>query len=232
LASPVQLPGDYTKACAALQAPIANAATVRYRWRANNNQEADMSPEFLVMALWALFIVSWIAAAVWAHRPTARMALGPLAPLYTAGGAASVLLVALNMGVPYMRGRLWPPLPLLDWAMVVLCALGLAFCWWARIHLGKLWSGGIDRKADHRVVDTGPYGIVRHPIYSGVIVAAFAFAVTRARPSAILLWLLITVFFSLKARMEERFLREELGEDYAAYGAKVGRLMPGVGRVA
>jgi protein-S-isoprenylcysteine O-methyltransferase Ste14 len=190
-----------------------------------------MTPEKLVFGLWALFIVSWVAAAVWAYRPTSRMALGPLAPLYGAGGAASVLLIALNMLVPYMHERLWPAQPMLDWPMVVLCALGLAFCWWARIHLGKLWSGGIDRKADHRVVDTGPYGIVRHPIYSGVIVAAFAFAVTRARPSAILLWLSITVFFSLKARMEERFLREELGDDYAAYGAKVGRLMPGVGRV-
>jgi protein-S-isoprenylcysteine O-methyltransferase Ste14 len=191
-----------------------------------------MTPEKLVFGLWALFIVSWAAAAIWAHRPTARMALGPLAPLYGAGGVASALLIALNMWMPQMHDRLWPEMPLVDWPMVVVCALGLAFCWWARIHLGKLWSGGIDRKADHRVVDTGPYGIVRHPIYSGVIVAAFAFAITRARPSAILLWLLITVFFSLKARMEERFLRVELGEDYAAYGAKVGRLMPGVGRVA
>jgi protein-S-isoprenylcysteine O-methyltransferase Ste14 len=190
-----------------------------------------MTPEKLVFGLWALFIVSWVAAAVWAHRPTSRMALGPLAPLYGAGGAASALLIALNMWMPHTHDRLWPEMPLLDWPMVVVCALGLAFCWWARIHLGKLWSGGIDRKADHRVVDTGPYGIVRHPIYSGVIVGALAFAVTRARPSAILLWLLITVFFSLKARMEERFLREELGEDYAKYGAKVGRLMPGVGRV-
>ena len=53
-----------------------------------------------------------------------------------------------------------------------------------RIHLGALWSGSITRKADHRIVDTGPYGVVRHPIYTGLIAAAIAMAAVKATPVA------------------------------------------------
>lgn len=48
---------------------------------------------------------------------------------------------------------------------------GFAFCWWARIHLGRLWSMRVTKKEGHHVVDTGPYGVVRHPIYTGILVA-------------------------------------------------------------
>src|SRR5438445_12979167 len=53
--------------------------------------------------------------------------------------------------------------------------------WWARIHLGRLWSSNVTRKKNHHVVDSGPYGIVRHPIYTGVIVASIATAAIQTR---------------------------------------------------
>jgi hypothetical protein len=68
--------------------------------------------------------------------------------------------------------------------MVALTLAGLLFTWWARIHLGRLWSSDVARKADHHVVDTGPYGIVRHPIYTGILVASTATAAVRATPGA------------------------------------------------
>ena len=58
-------------------------------------------------------------------------------------------------------------------ALFIVVLLGLGFTWWARIHLGRLWSSSVTRKAVHRVVDTGPYGIVRHPIYTGIIAGQF-----------------------------------------------------------
>ena len=64
---------------------------------------------------------------------------------------------------------LWRTPVALAWAMVAVVFAGLLFTWWARIHLGRLWSSSVTRKADHHVVDTGPYGIVRHPIYTGII---------------------------------------------------------------
>ena len=70
------------------------------------------------------------------------------------------------------RFRLWFPSVAEAWICVVLVAIGLAFSWWARLHLGRLWSGTVTAKAEHRVIDTGPYRLVRHPIYTGLLLAS------------------------------------------------------------
>ena len=105
--------------------------------------------------------------------------------------------------------------------MVALCLIGFAFAWWARIHLGQLWSAFVTRKADHHIVDTGPYGIVRHPIYTGIILAAIVEGTVYAST------ILIVLGFWVKARLEEGFLREQLGtEVYDAYRRRVPILVP------
>ena len=71
----------------------------------------------------------------------------------------------------------------------VLAALTLAGClftWWARIHLGRFWSNAITRKEGHRVIDTGPYGLVRHPIYTGLIGAMIATGIAVGTATALL----------------------------------------------
>jgi hypothetical protein len=101
-------------------------------------------------------------------------------------------------------------------------ALGLTFTWWARFYLGRLWSSSVTRKADHHVVDTGPYAIVRHPIYTGIIAALYATALLKASPLGIAGVILMTYGFWLTAKLEERFLSEQLGvEAYGAYRRKV-----------
>ena len=127
-------------------------------------------------------------------------------------------------------GRLWPHSAGLDWGFFLLTVCGFAFCWWARLHLGKLWSGFVTLKEDHRIVDTGPYALVRHPIYSGLMLAAFMTGFMRATPAAFLGAVLITVGFAMTARIEEGFLRTQLGpETYDAYRRRVGMLVPGIG---
>ncbi len=82
-------------------------------------------------------------------------------------------------------------------------------------------------KADHRVVDTGPFAIVRHPIYTGFILAALSMAIARGTSLSFLGLALIVLGFWLKARLEERFLRAELGPDaYDAYAGRVPMLVP------
>lgn len=179
-----------------------------------------------VMVLCGLFVLSWVAAAVWTQRTVGSMAMGPLRPLYGAGVVAALALIVASRVWPWMHERLWPERPAFDWLMFAVCAAGFAFCWWARIHLGALWSAGVARKEGHRVVDTGPYAIVRHPIYAGAILAGFAWAAVRARPMAFALAIAFAVFIGIKARYEERFLREELGGDYDEYSKRVPRLVP------
>ena len=82
------------------------------------------------------------------------------------------------------------------------------------------------RKEGHRVIDTGPYGFVRHPIYTGGFLAAFAAAAVHAHLFALLLALFVTIVFTCKAFLEERFLREEFGQSYEAYRRRVPMLVP------
>ena len=185
-----------------------------------------MTPTLALWGLAAVFIVTWIAAAVWAGQTVATLPNLAKMRLIAGGLLAGLSLAIARLLFPDLRVRLWEESLSIGWAMVAVCAFGFAWCWWARLHLGNLWSAGVSRKEGHRVVDSGPYSIVRHPIYTGAILAVFAFAVARASPFDLLVALLFTVFFTCKARVEERFLQEELGMAYDAYRRRVPMLVP------
>jgi protein-S-isoprenylcysteine O-methyltransferase Ste14 len=112
-------------------------------------------------------------------------------------------------------------------ALVGVMLVGLALTWWARMQLGRLWSSAITRKEEHRLVETGPYALVRHPIYTGIITALLATAATQATLLALLGAVLIAIGLWVKARTEERFLLAELGPDaYESYRSRVPMLIP------
>jgi protein-S-isoprenylcysteine O-methyltransferase Ste14 len=79
----------------------------------------------------------------------------------------------------YAPTQLWHFGDAMNWILVGLMAAGVLFTWWARIHLGRLWKDCVVKKAGHHVVDTGPYRLVRHPIYSGLIFASFSTAIKK-----------------------------------------------------
>lgn len=113
------------------------------------------------------------------------------------------------------------------YALGAVMLMGLLLTWWARLHLGRLWSSAISRKEDHRIVDTGPYAFIRHPIYTGLITALLATAAAEATVTAILGAALTAFGLWLKARSEERFLAAELGPDaYTSYCHRVPMLVP------
>lgn len=182
--------------------------------------------------VWA---ASWFAAAIWANRTVKRPALGSqtIYRLFEFGGFFALLayVVRRTQDGQYVMasygGTLWTLPPNAKWTMVAVAAFGFLFCWWARIHLGRLWSGSVTRKEGHHVVDTGPYRIVRHPIYTGVLTAALATMAVRGTPLAAAGLALLIVGYFLKGRLEERFLRAELGaEAYDAYARKTAMLVP------
>lgn len=101
------------------------------------------------------------------------------------------------------------------------------FAWWARIHLGRLWSGSIILRKGHHVVKSGPYRLVRHPIYTGFIAGAWSFALIIASPFALAGASILTAQMAWKAKREESFLRAELGAaDYDAYARTTPMLVP------
>ncbi len=184
-----------------------------------------MTPQVCTSIAWGVWLLSWIAAARWADPVARRPAPGEEWLYRAATLVGAVLLFAGPVGP--LRARMWALAPAVDGALFAAVVSGLAFVWWARLYLGRLWSSSVTRKADHRVVDTGPYAIVRHPIYTGLIFAAAATAAQRGTARAVAGMLVLTIGFWIKARLEERFLRAELGEGaYDSYRRRVPMLNP------
>lgn len=183
--------------------------------------------------IWDLWIISWVLAAVWTRRTAARPAdidqLVHLIPTLIGGGLL-FFGSRVRIGADYhVIGQvpLWMLPEPAGWIVTGVCAAGLAFTWWARIWLGSLWSGSVGRKEGHAVVETGPYRLVRHPIYTGLIVAAFALAIQIGMLANLIGAALMSFGFWLKARLEERFLSQELGEGaYAEYRRRTPMLIP------
>jgi protein-S-isoprenylcysteine O-methyltransferase Ste14 len=187
-----------------------------------------MSPPLVALyVLWSGWAILWIATSWWSARGVTR-ARGSQNFLYQ-------LITAAGMLALFIVGK--PPRPLFtplwqlgsagEWAMVGLAAAGFLFSCWARLALGRLWSAGVQRKAEHHLVEEGPYTIVRHPIYTGLLAAALALALVKATPLALFGLALTTIGFTIKARLEEQFLAAELGQaDYADYRRRVPMLVP------
>ena len=184
-----------------------------------------MTPVFAVIILWAGFALSWIAAMPWSSKVEKRVGMGREIAyrIVLIAGGLIFLIPAHGYEGPL---RLWYLPHRMVWPAVGMIALGFAFSWWARIWLGALWSGQVTKKADHRVVDTGPYRIVRHPIYTGILLAIYATAALKGTVLGLAGAVAITLGLWMKARLEERFLGEELGSDYDAYRTRIPMLMP------
>lgn len=185
-----------------------------------------MAPLHAIYWLWGLWYASWLASLIWTRRASARPNVTSHGPYQLATMAGLVLL----FGPPF-AGQPLPQLWILPgpaiWALFALIALAFAFCWWARITMGRLWSGLISRTENHRIIDSGPFAVVRHPIYTAIIFAALATSLALGTAAALAGAAMFALAFWMKARIEERFLAEELGaEAYGAYRARVPMLIP------
>jgi protein-S-isoprenylcysteine O-methyltransferase Ste14 len=176
--------------------------------------------------LWVAWVASWGMASWWTAKTVIRQSF--------ASRLAHGVLIWIGAMLLFMRPRLLGPLWVAPfpasvwtaWAGVVLCALGFAFTWWARVHLGRNWSGTVTLKADHALIRTGPYALTRHPIYTGLLLAIIGSAITRdSLAGGIGLGFLVAGLL-VKIRQEERLLLEHFGPAYEAYRAEVPALVP------
>lgn len=197
-----------------------------------NSPELDFAaivtvqPNQILELIWIVWLVSWVVAAFWSARTKAQVGSAE-AWMYRAPQIAGGILLVPFTATLLGEKPIWHVGYGIACALALVMVAGLAFTWWARIYLGRLWSSAITRKEDHTVIDTGPYAVVRHPIYTGIIIALLATAAVEGRLSALVGVALIIFSFWLKARSEERFLAAELSADaYSAYRRRVPMLVP------
>jgi protein-S-isoprenylcysteine O-methyltransferase Ste14 len=122
--------------------------------------------------------------------------------------------------------RILPHVALNAWAAAVLCVIGLAFAIWARVTLGRNWSGVVTLKEEHELVERGPYRFVRHPIYTGILTMFFATALAQGHLSGFVGTLLLFASFWIKLRDEEKLMLQQFPERYADYRRRTKRIIP------
>lgn len=184
-------------------------------------------PLLALYVCWTVWAAVWVAASWWSARRV-RRAGGRQNITYQLVSVAGMLaLLTVTRPTRPLFAPLWQLGGPAEWALVALTVAGFFLACWARLTLGKLWSAGVERKEGHRIVEDGPYSIVRHPIYTGLLAAALALALVKATPLALVGLVLTSVGFTVKARLEEQFLAAELGEaGYADYRRRVPMLVP------
>jgi protein-S-isoprenylcysteine O-methyltransferase Ste14 len=174
----------------------------------------------LVFAVgWGAFWLYWLAAALSmkrGHVPWSR-------ELRIRAVIAVIVIVLIRLGA--FRGHGLNTDPLRAGLGLVLFASGLAFAIWARIDIGRNWGTPMSQKDEPELVTSGPYHLVRHPIYSGILVAGLGTAVALSWwwLSAVLL---AGVYFVYSATVEERYLTKQFPDNYPAYKRATKMLLP------
>ena len=182
-------------------------------------------PGTVIHICWAIFAVVWMVTAFSTKRTVRREGIGPRGLMLFVVAAAAVLIWQSR------RSRAWdvvlfPPSEPLAIVAAIVCILGLLFTLWARFTLGRNWSGRITLKENHELIERGPYRLVRHPIYTGVLTMALATALSIGTAGAFAGWVLLCIGLSIKAAYEEKLLRSHFGGQYEEYRRRVKRIVP------
>ncbi len=177
---------------------------------------------------WGALVVVWIVG-MFFSKPTARHS-SYASRLVLFGPALVVYLLAVSHAIPisWLELRVWPQTHATAGAGLALTMLGCCFAIWARVTLGSNWSSMPNVKREHELIVRGPYRLVRHPIYSGLLLGVAGAAVATGRLVLILAFFLAFVTYFVKMRQEEGLMLETFPEDYPAYRRRVKALIPGV----
>lgn len=174
----------------------------------------------LVFAVgWAAFWLYWLVAAFSMKRgrvPWSRE-LGIRAVI--------IVLAVLLLRLGAFRGHTLNTTPWRAGLGLGLFALGLGFALWARLKLGRNWGTPMTQKDEPELVTGGPYRLVRHPIYSGVLIGAVGTAVALSW-MWLIAGLLAGIYFIYSATVEERYLTEQFPDSYPAYKHSTKMLVP------
>jgi protein-S-isoprenylcysteine O-methyltransferase len=177
--------------------------------------------------------VAWSAIAlVWAIGALAAKPVIHVESTQTRTGHIVTFAIALALlfspvfRVGPLGWRVFPALAASDTAGAALTIAGIAAAIWARFYLGGNWSASVTIKDRHTLVCTGPYSLVRHPIYAGLLVAMFGSALVVNELGGFLGVVLAFAGWQAKARLEEYFLLAQFGEAYRVYRQQVKGMIP------
>jgi protein-S-isoprenylcysteine O-methyltransferase Ste14 len=190
-------------------------------------QIANVDSGEVIRGLWILFALYWLVSALKRKKTKQRESilqrLGYVLPL-----ALAFFFLSRPEAhfYPILGNRFVPDTALMQWIAVLLTAAGIAIAFWARFHLGANWSGTVTLKEDHELIRTGPYHTIRHPIYTGIMLAMLGTAVVIGEVRGLIGVAVAWLSFYIKARREEAFLSQEFGPRFKEHCQHTGMFLP------
>jgi protein-S-isoprenylcysteine O-methyltransferase len=176
--------------------------------------------------VWILVGICWLIGAI-RSKPVARRETWPARVFHVAILAIALgLLFSQSSRIGPLADRFLPEHRWLAWVGLCVTVAGCAFALWARVMLGGNWSAAVTIKQSHELIRSGPYAIVRHPIYSGLLLGIIGTALALGEVRGLAALALAFAAWLVKARREERFLVEQFDGAYVSYRQKVKRLVP------
>ena len=169
---------------------------------------------------WIVFWAYWLVMAVTAKAERSRWTR------YAAGRVGIILVVLLTIRLRVLKGH-WAGTGN-QWVLgagLVIFVLGLALAVWARMYLGRNWGMPMSQKADPELVTTGPYGKIRHPIYSGILLGMIGTAIAVS-PYWLIAAAIFGAYFLFSAVVEERTMARLFPADYPPYKRVTKMLIP------
>lgn len=176
--------------------------------------------------LWLAFILYW---RIKADGAKTAQRLEPRAPRILRALTFLVVIVLFSttrIPLRWLYLKLWPPG---IWPFCIGAAIAIAgvlFAVWAREHLGSNWSSAVTIKQGHELITTGPYAVVRHPIYTGILTGLLGTAIALSEVRGLICLVLVFLVTWPKLRLEEGWMRSQFGETYAAYAHRTAALVP------
>jgi protein-S-isoprenylcysteine O-methyltransferase Ste14 len=177
-------------------------------------------------SVWMLVGISWAIGALWSKPVARRQTLLSRVFHLAIMVAALCLLFSNSTRIGLLGVRLIPEYDWIGWVGFCFTVAGSAFALWARAWLGSNWSATVTVKKHHEFIQSGPYAIVRHPIYAGLLLAILGTALAMGEVRGLLALALAFAAWFRKARIEEAFLVEQFGNPYVCYCHEVKQLIP------
>lgn len=183
---------------------------------------------YLFPAMWIAYFAYWwrMAPAAEAKSAERHEAAASRIVRLVLFICAAVLLGLGRTGIPVLDQRFLPVGPWCFWVGAAVTASGLLFSVWARAYLGTNWSQAVTIKQDHELITGGPYALVRHPIYSGLLAAFLGCAIARGEWRGLIAVALILAALWPKLRLEEKWMHSHFGDSYDVYSRRVARIIP------
>jgi len=191
-----------------------------------------ITPDRIILASWAVFLLVWLGLSFFVKRDVRG---GRTARAYQVRELVLVVVIVVlawsyrhHQSGPHLASNrllLFVPTLRVLWIGAALTAIGIAVAIWARLYIGRNWSPRPAKKEAHELVTGGPYAVVRHPIYTGIIIAALGTALTGAIVGLIVLAFAAALFLS-RVRTEEQIMLELFPDAYPSYQSRTKRLIP------